>query len=129
MKKLINVFFLFILLSNISYASMAVAVIQNAIGNVDHNIKIFSQFTYEINNTSDSYQNYIGEEMIELDGQSFKNPISFRLPPHKETRKSDPAILNYNAKKAGIYKAKASIKIIGYNGAENSNIAIVTVKP
>ena len=128
MKKILAVAAL-LAATNVAQASNALAVIQNAQGNVNHTIKVFAQFTYDIQNPTNSYQNYAGIERIEVAGQKFENPISFSLPPRGSYRKSDPAILNFKANNVGEFKSKATISIAGNVGAAHSSNGKVTVKP
>lgn len=115
--------------TSMAHASSALAVIQNAVGNVNHTIKIFAQFNYTIENPTNSYQNYTGIERIEVNGQKYEKPINFSLPPHGTMHKGDPAILNFNAKSVGEFKSKATIAIAGNVGAGHSANGKVTVKP
>lgn len=129
MKKLLAIAAIMVM-ANIAHAhSTALAVVQNASGNVGQNIKVYAQFTYTIENPTNSYQNYVGEETIEVNGHRYKNPISFSLPPHGMTKKSDPGVLNFKASQAGDFKSTARIVIAGNVGAAHYSHGKVKVNP
>src|SRR5574338_1582778 len=101
MKKFIAVA-LVMGLSNLSYAhSKAQAVIQNASGYVGQNIRVLAQFNYTIENPTNAYQNYAGEETIVVNGHRYRETLIFSLPPYGSLIKSNPAVLTFVADRAG----------------------------
>lgn len=116
-------------MANVAQASQALAVVQNAQGNVNKNIKVFAMFDYTIVNTTSSPQNYVGEEVIEVHGKKVTNPIYFQLRGNGSIHKSDNLVLNVSIGSPGEYKSNASIKIMGMGGAAHSTRGKVTVKP
>lgn len=101
--------------------SIALAIPENSLGKVGQNIVIRSKYQYFIENTSSSYQDYIGYEELLVDNKKYKNPLKFSLPPHDYISKgSDYLSFAYHAVKPGNFKIRSSIKIEGFNGAAYS---------
>ncbi len=129
MKKFIAVA-LMMGLSNLSYAhSQAQAVIQNSYGKVGQNVRVLAQFNYTIENPTNTYQNYAGEETIVVNGHRYRESLIFSLPPHGTISKSNPAVLTFIADRAGEFKSTATIAIAGNVGAAHTSSAKVKISP
>lgn len=105
----------------------ALAIPQNAHGKVGQTINVSAMYQYNITNTTNSWQNYVGVEKLEVNGKNFKNPIAFSLPPHGSKKGSDLGTLKYPATATGKFTIKATIAIAGNPGAGHSSNATLTI--
>ncbi len=128
MQKLIAICALSIITST-SYASSAKTVVQNAVGKNGTTIKVFAQFTYKIDNPTNTIQNYIGEEKIEVKGQAWRRNFLLSIPAHGKYQKSETAILNYKANQVGTFESNAYVTIVGNVGASHFATGKVIVNP
>jgi hypothetical protein len=130
MKKFLLISALSLVVSpSLSFAtSVAVSIIHPAEVKSGQTVSINAFFKYEIDNSSQYYQSYVGYEEIEVNGVKNKWPLQFSISAKGKKTGQDNRSMNYKADlKPGRYKIKSAIKIMGYNGTfhESSNTLVV----
>ncbi len=104
-----------------AFASMALAIPRDSSGSVGQNIVVSSMFQYSIDNNTTSFQNYVGFEEVEVQGQKVSRPINFSLPAHGSKRvNGDIVSFAHPSTQVGDFTIRSMIKIMGMNGAVHS---------
>jgi hypothetical protein len=129
MNKTIAYLFLLAFLNN-SYANASSkAQVQMASGKVNSNIKIVSTYRYCVRNDTNMLQQYIGYELLEVNGQAQIIPFLFYLNGNGQKNVNEIKSFDFKFNKVGRFVTKATIKITGNADTEDSGESFVNVMP
>jgi hypothetical protein len=121
-------FLLMLVFVNSAYADASSRVnVQLAGGVVNKDTHIFAIFNYRVKNDTNIMQEYVGYELIEVNGQSQVIPILFHLKPHKEVIVGENKKFTFKFSKPGRFVTKVTLKIMGNPSTEATAKAYVSI--